>query len=268
MISNWTSGNEDFNAFVDDEAVELRKDLDVVEKDLTEDLPDYSKVAEKVHNVWQFISFFRWGINFWVLGIPYTLIMISCMVYNVLFNTFVNKFWGVLNWWLIGNTIYMFVQGFLSIFLAFELPFWLKHFKLVRLISYQAAWWYTIFFGMSALEFWSVTHWENHDNDEMSAILWALALGYNLLVHLPIIPINLMIIIKESSMEFVQLGNDVAGTQDDQLSLGSSDLVQFLNLFNPLTWLDYLIWVPILGYRSEDYVIENPEDEEHYLLKK
>ena len=33
---------------------------------------------------------------------------------------------------------------------------------------------------------------------------------------------------------------------------------------NPLSWID-LVWQPAFGYKAEDYVIENPDDEQHYI---
>jgi len=68
-------------------------------------------------------------------------------------------------------------------------------------------------------------------------------------------------------MEFVQLGNNVAGTSEDKISLSSSEFLQLLGdiawSLNPLTWLDF-IWEPFYGYDVEDYIIENPNDEDHY----
>jgi hypothetical protein len=141
-----------------------------------------------------------------------------------------------------------------------ELPIWLKHFKLIRFVSFIAAILYNIAYFLSFLKFYSMVRWEDKDFETFSDIFIALAIVYNCLIHISIVPINILIVIKGLSMEVVQFGNDVAGTSHDKLSLSSSDLLQMLN---PFSWIDFF-WEPVLGYDAEDYIIENPDDEANY----
>jgi len=83
---------------------------------------------------------------------------------------------------------------------------------------------------------------EDWDNSEVTytSIYTVMVLSYNLMMHLPILPINLLIVLKELSMEFMQFANNLAGTEFDDWSLG---LANFINMFrfvfdivNPWWW--------------------------------
>ena len=154
-------------------------------------------------NIWTFISYFRWGLNFWLFGVPYTIFVILCILYNLVLNVWFNKFWAHMNLYLFGSTLFLIAQGLMSIPLALELPIWLKHFKVIRLMSLYSGIVYTFVYLLSFLKFYSMVKWEDKDFETYSDIFIALFLVYNLLVHASIIPINIVIALKESSMEFV-----------------------------------------------------------------
>jgi len=151
-----------------------------MEKEIADDWPEYSSDwKSKVTNVWQFINYFRYALNFWLFGIPYTLFMLICIGYNLVFNIWCNKMWVNMNSYLLFNTIYIVVQGTLSLFLAFELPLWLKHFKVLRLASFLAAWIYTIIYLVSCLKVYSMIYWEDHEDIGYEYMFIVMFLSYN-----------------------------------------------------------------------------------------
>lgn len=94
-------------------------------------------------------------------------------------------------------------------------------------------------------------------------------LGYNIVMHWSIIPINNFIIAKEISMEFFQFLRLDSGSTTDSTSLGVADLLWMFNdivwFMNPLTFID-MMWEGIFGYDVEDYLIENDDEPEVYYV--
>jgi hypothetical protein len=162
------------------------------------------------------------------------------------------------------------MQGFLSVLLAFELPIWTVNFKVVRLMSLWAAVMFNISYFWMVFEWWEMLYLvgDKSSYDFITVFLNCL-LGYNIVMHWSIIPINNFIIAKEISMEFFQFLRLDAGYSTDSVSLGLADflyLIQdFLWFWNPLTWVD-LLWEGIFGYDVEDYFYENDEDPEVYYV--
>jgi len=81
------------------------------------------------------------------------------------------------------------------------------------------------------------------DGAEINAasIMSAFVLSYNLLLHWPVLFINLGIAVKEASMEVFQFANDWAGTGLDDYSLGVHNIIDlFAALFN---WVNPWWWV-------------------------
>eukprot|EP00356_Strombidium_inclinatum_P015529 CAMPEP_0170494058 /NCGR_PEP_ID=MMETSP0208-20121228/14421_1 /TAXON_ID=197538 /ORGANISM="Strombidium inclinatum, Strain S3" /LENGTH=55 /DNA_ID=CAMNT_0010770053 /DNA_START=525 /DNA_END=692 /DNA_ORIENTATION=- len=52
---------------------------------------------------------------------------------------------------------------------------------------------------------YSMVNWEDHS--DYSSVLISLFLAYNLVMHSSVIPVNLVIIFKEASLEFFQLAH-------------------------------------------------------------
>ena len=92
-------------------------------------------------------------------------------------------------------------------------------------------------------------------------------LGYNLVLHSAVIPINLLILIKETTLNFYQFFDDEDRAGQTSTYLSTRDIGyaegDFLWFLNPFTWID-MLWKPSFGYDAEDYIIENQDDEEHY----
>jgi len=118
---------EDDYRYYDDE---FRRDMDKIsKKEEKEPLSDFD-------NVFQYIGHFRWFINFFAFGIPWFFFAALTNDWNLLFNIKWNHFWAGGNLFLFWNTLFGFVQSFLSAILVFELPTWLKEAKSIRMVSF------------------------------------------------------------------------------------------------------------------------------------
>lgn len=95
------------------------------------------------------------------------------------------------------NTYYLLVQAFLSLWLVAEIPTWMKHFKAVRFISMVSAYTYNLIYLGSLFKWFSMIWLEDHSKATIMTLLVNMNLGYNLILHWSIIPINLAIIWKE-----------------------------------------------------------------------
>ena len=85
---------------------------------------------------------------------------------------------------------------------------------------------------------------DDMDGQEITLVnmFTVMVLSYNLILHAPIIPLNIGIAIKELSMEFIQFANDWAGTGLDDISLGAHNIIDMgiamTNWLNPWWWVE------------------------------
>lgn len=142
------------------------------------------------------------------------------VMWNFWLNISANDWWAEGNVFLVYNTVYLLIQAFLSMWLAFEIPTWLKHMKAIRFLSMVAANVYNIVWFLGLLKWISMIWWEDNSNANIMTLLVNMNIGYNLIVHWSIVPINFSIVMKELSMEFVQMASNKAGSTDDDISLG------------------------------------------------
>ena len=84
-------------------------------------------------------------------------------------------------------------------------------------------------------------------------------LGYNIILHWPVIPINIFIVVKEISMEWFRfMSDDVtieAVNESPALDLVEDTEGIFYDILfyaNPLTYVDY-VWQLCIGKNVEDY---------------
>ena len=187
-----------------------------------------------------------------------------CFFYNIYFNIAWNKFWASGNAYLILNTIYLFIQVVNSIGVIFELPIWLRAIRVTRILSFLSAIAYNAFFIVSALEWYDqiyiVTDKSQYD---FVTIMSNMLLGYNMILHSSIIPVNLVIILKEISLNFYSVSGKKRENEAAAF-LNMGDLKEAEKDVNPVTYVDD-VWEKEFGYDVEDYIIENQNDEEHYI---
>ena len=87
--------------------------------------------------------------------------------------------------------------------LAFELPIWLVSFRFFRFWSFVAAIVYNIVFVLMGFEWWDMLYLTGDKSHyDFFEIFINMFLGYNIILHFTIIPVNSFIILKETSMEF------------------------------------------------------------------
>ena len=128
------------------------------------------------------------------------MILVSIMLaWNLWFNIDFKYMWAGGNIFLILNTIFIFIQGYNSVFLIFEIPFFLTLLKPLRYVSIELAFWYNIIYGIFLLKFRHIIKKEPFEGNMFTALF----LAYNLIINFPVIPINLSIIAKEQSLEYV-----------------------------------------------------------------
>ena len=193
-------------------------------EDLYEGLPHYDRDDIQDATVVDMLDYYRYLLNVFFVAMPWVVIDLLCIGWNLYFNANWNEWWASGNAWLMANTIYILVQGIASALLAFELPIWLVTFRVFRFWSFIFAVTYNFVFTMMALEWWDMLYiTADKTKYDFVDIFINMVLGYNMVLHFTIIPINFFIIIKEISMEFFQFLRGDAGSDTDNISLTYED---------------------------------------------
>ena len=172
-------------------------------EDLTEGLPHYDQDDLDGADYIDYIDYYRYMINLVFVALPWAVVSAACVGWNLYFNANWNEMWAGGNVWLMANTFYILFQGFASIMLAFELPIWLRTFRTTRFWSFVFATVYNLVFFTLALEWWDMLYVVNDKSSyDFVDIFINMCLGYNIVLHFTIIPVNTFIIVKEISMEY------------------------------------------------------------------
>lgn len=154
-IRNWVDDYERHGNY-GEEMKYLDDDIQGVEKELVNDFDDevnvYS-IYKRNDSLWKAFMGFRWILNLITFGIPWTFISQIFFAWNVLFNAKWNFLWAGGNVYLIANTVYAYVQTWMSVFLIYEIPFYMRHFKLFRFISLCSAIVYNFLYVASVADF-------------------------------------------------------------------------------------------------------------------
>ena len=94
--------------------------------DIFDGLPVYnSKDVDKIHNPFEYIYYFRYIINVWLIGVPWIIFSLGTIGWNWYVNIDWNGWWSKGNPWLIANSVALIIFNVHSWFLAFELPIYL-----------------------------------------------------------------------------------------------------------------------------------------------
>ena len=174
------------------------------------------------------------------IAVPWTLLGGAAVAWNVWLNIYFNQGWAGGNIWLIMNTVYLILQYVLSLLIFYEIDAWIYYMKFIRFGSLITSYFYTIMYVVALVQLLVVI--DDLDGSEVTFVnmYTVMVLAYNLILHAPIIPVNMAIAGKELSMEFVQFLNDWAGTGLDDWSLGLHNIVDFFiaigNWLNPWWW--------------------------------
>jgi hypothetical protein len=153
-------------------------------------------------DAWQIMYYYKYLINIGCIAAPWTLIVLALVAYNLYFNIKINRYWAGGSPWLIFETVFLIAQGFESVLTVFEIPIWLRSFRVTRWLSVLTSFFSLIPFGIFAWEWIMQLYIYDRSQYELGDLFWNMILGFNVMLHWPIIPINLVIIIKEISMEW------------------------------------------------------------------
>lgn len=159
---------------------------------------------------------FRWVINTVLIGFPWVVWSVLLVVYNIVFNAWLNKWWAKGNIWLLANTYFAIIQAILSWPLFFEVGIYLRHFYLFRWVSLFSAITYNTVY-LSLLAGWLIQTYTLPETEMAEVgtidILLNMFFMYNTIMHCSIVPINFGIIAKEIEMEFFEIASHAGGKE-------------------------------------------------------
>jgi hypothetical protein len=69
----------------------------------------------------------RWYVNLILIGIPFGIIGIGSIVWDVAVNMYFNRMWAEGNIYLMANTFFTLVQGWNAVWIMIEIPIYLRH---------------------------------------------------------------------------------------------------------------------------------------------
>jgi hypothetical protein len=170
-----------------------------------EGLPDYNPSRDLANdtNIWDWISYYKYQLDVWLIGFPFTIIACLGLGWNLFFNIDWNKGWAGGNYWLIANTIWAVISFIASVCEAFELPIYLRGFKETRTFILFGSIIYVLAFFIVLFEWYDMLYLVTDKSEyDFLTVYFNMLLGYNIVMHFSIIPMNLMIIFKEITMEW------------------------------------------------------------------
>jgi hypothetical protein len=115
--------------------------------------------------------------------------------------------------WLLGNTVWLFMTAIHAIMIAFEIPFYMRMFKIGRYFGcFNAAVYNLIYFGIAFT--WMSELYIDDDSKASAADMFInMMLSYNIVMHAPIIPLNAFILVKEITLQFFSFLHGGIGTK-------------------------------------------------------
>ena len=189
----------------------------------------------------------KWVFLVLFLGIPWLLFSQSCLIYNIVFNAWLNAGWAEGNFWLLGNTFYAIVQTWLSYGIMFEVYPYLKWgvaFRIWSFISavvYNSLYFFMLFGWLTEVAFLPLQ--PDSVIEEMSYldVFMNMLFVYNSIQHSPICFINIVIILKEIQI----LIYESFVTQDNYYSLswqeGRQTFWEITWYFDPVRLLPWIL---------------------------
>ena len=201
-----------------------------------------------------------------VVGVPWTFVSQIFFAWNVLFNAKWNFLWAGGNVYLIANTVFAYVQTWMSVFTIWEMPFYMRHFKLFRLISLVAGVVYNILYYSSVADFLLLLFKQDKQTIDIFYLLQAMFFGYNIVLHFPITIVNAAILAKEVLLEMFQASSKRHGHNVD-LAIGLYDIVSFwttvFQVANPLNYLRF-VRKELYDKLYKKYVMKQPVTPKKY----
>jgi hypothetical protein len=182
----------------------IEKDVEHNVDDIIEDIYPEAREDLKKAKWYTYVYYFRWMINFIFIGSPYFMMSCGMVLVNIIMNIMLNNWWAGGNYLLVFNTCYLILQTIMSWPLIFEIPFYLSSMRFFRMFSVFAAWVYSMVYGFVILDWVYQLYLEPekaYEDYQFLDILINMFLGYNVIFHLHLVPVNAAIITKEIFLE-------------------------------------------------------------------
>jgi hypothetical protein len=171
-----------------------------------------------------YFEYFRYIFNIVFIAIPWFVLSLGLLVLNIYMNIDWNEWWGEGNAWLIVNTVYFAIQFFISNLLALELPIFVRAFRITRFVSIWSGVLYIVVYFIAMFEWYDMLYLVTDKTTyDFVTIIVNMVLGYNLVLHVPILPVLVFIIFKEATMEFFQFLNPDGGKETDTVAMNNND---------------------------------------------
>lgn len=227
-------------------------------------------IGRKLHKIGTWIWYMRWYFNLGAVAIPWSIVMMGILGFNIFVNIWWNRWWAGGNIFLMAQTLYHVVMGLHTAFLLFEFEIYLRPLasKVWRIFALMTAVSTTIAYFAFILKWILMVYFTSFDDEEQwdaVSLFEAMFLGYNILLNVTILPINWLLISKEITMPFIQFLSPNAGHNDDDISINTDDIrLTFLDFLNPFTYWN-MIFYKIFNFSMRDLIRYNPENPKAYI---
>jgi hypothetical protein len=195
---------------------------------------------------------------------PVTLFEVMMIAWNLATSTIFCKWWAYGNWFMLIKTIFMIYELFTMIPLIFEIDVYLRHMKSFRFVSLTAA--LIHFYGYLFVVWvwlWELIWPPSFVKYDLVFVFQNLFIAFNLITDIVILPGDSIIIGKEFALHFIQALRMDEVMNDDDVSLGFTDIYNevwyFLYFLNPFNWIKYF-YTMFAGQFDPTDQVDNDED--------
>jgi len=137
-----------------------------------------------------------------VIAIPWTILGALLIIWDLVQNIYFNKGWAGANPFLIINTIYGVLQYVISIFVVWEIDPILRYLDILRIIALVLSGCYIVLWLSGLIQYMIVVFSWDGKESTASDMYAMMVLAQNLFIYLSYLPVSLILIVKEISMEF------------------------------------------------------------------
>ena len=189
------STNNIFNQTINSTTQFLETELDSLEEEVIQDLPDTSTPTKSFQD---FITKFKYYLNLIFISIPYDFFTFTFLIFVFYMEMVWFKYFAYGNVFLIFNFIYLVIQSFLSLIIVAEVPIWLRYMKIVRFGSLMVAIVFIGIWGVQLADFiWLLLQKEY----QVVFVMEQLVFGYLLILNTLNMPVSFIIVVKEILIE-------------------------------------------------------------------
>ena len=189
------STNNIFNQTFNSTTQFLETELDSLEEEVIQDLPDTSTPTKSFQD---FFTKFKYYLNLIFISIPYDFFTFTFLIFVFYMEMVWFKYFAYGNVFLIFNFIYLVIQSFLSLIIVAEVPIWLRYMKIVRFGSLMIA---IVFIGIWSVQLADFIWLMLQKEYQVVFIMEQLVFGYLLIFNTLNMPVSFIIVVKEILIE-------------------------------------------------------------------